>query len=272
MKTSSLALLASAALLIAAPLARADEKADALLGEVMAKTKAATTLKADMEMTLSGEGKDIKSTGTVTLKKPNLARIQLTGPIAQTIASDGKTLWTLNAAGSYRKAPADPQGRNINTLWAFPVAFFFQPNTNFFGPASSPRTRYVGADTIGGKTFQVVEVSGEKPMPHTVLMYIGPDKLFHRTVVALKQGDKTMTYTAALSNVETGAPVAAAAFAYTPPKTAKPYEPPNYEANLVPVGKKAPAFDLPTPAGGKLALENTLKNKKAVLVNFWFYN
>src|SRR3712207_8001760 len=41
---------------------------------------------------------------------------------------------------------------------------------------------------------------------------------------------------------------------------------PDFEANLVPVGKKAPAFDLPTPTGGKLALESTLKDKKAVLI------
>lgn len=41
---------------------------------------------------------------------------------------------------------------------------------------------------------------------------------------------------------------------------------------LLPVGKKAPAFSLPNPKGGTIALQNTLKNKKAVLVNFWFYN
>ena len=43
-------------------------------------------------------------------------------------------------------------------------------------------------------------------------------------------------------------------------------------SGLLPVGKTAPNFVLPTPDGKKLALKSAMKGKKATLVNFWFYN
>jgi hypothetical protein len=116
-----------------------------------------------------------------------------------------------------------------------------------------------------------VQVSVEKPTPYTLDMYIGPDKRLVRSVLTMKQGDQSATFGATLTNVKVGTLMRAAAFAYEPPRTAKPYQPPDFEANLVPVGKKAPPFLLPTPAGGTLALEDAVKGSRATLINFWFY-
>ena len=60
-------------------------------------------------------------------------------------------------------------------------------------------------------------------------------------------------------------------FAWKPPADAKPYEPPNYEAKLLPVGAQAPQFTLKTPRGGELSLAEALKGNKATLINFWFH-
>ena len=43
-------------------------------------------------------------------------------------------------------------------------------------------------------------------------------------------------------------------------------------SGLLPVGKPAPNFNLPTPGGKKLNLSSAVRTKKATLINFWFYN
>jgi hypothetical protein len=63
-------------------------------------------------------------------------------------------------------------------------------------------------------------------------------------------------------------------FAFVAPKgytAMKRPEPPDYEKGLVAVGKPAPDFNLPQVGGVNLALSDLLKEKKAVLVNFWFH-
>jgi hypothetical protein len=46
----------------------------------------------------------------------------------------------------------------------------------------------------------------------------------------------------------------------------------SYDEKLTPVGQSAPAFSLPSPTGKQVALSATLKGKKALLLNFWFYS
>ena len=58
------------------------------------------------------------------------------------------------------------------------------------------------------------------------------------------------------------------------PRNAKPFkqpESPDYNAKLVAVGKSAPVFAVPSPAGGSVSLAESTADHKAVLVNFWFY-
>jgi len=271
----------AAALVVLGPAAgsaRADQKADALLRQVAATTKATKTMSADLEMTaqLPGENRPLmKSSGTATLMKPNYARIVLKeGPFAQTIASTGTTAFTLQQ-NQYRKSEARANGANISVLWAVPISYFFTQSPNPFGSAAAlpagATTRYVGTEVIGGKRHEVVEVNVEKPTAYTLKMYVGPDKRLARSVITMKQGDQTATYSATLANIRVNQPMTAASFAYEPPKTAKAYEPPNFEAKLVALGKKAPEFSLPTPGGGTLALADAVKGNKATLINFWFY-
>jgi outer membrane lipoprotein-sorting protein len=251
----------------------ADEKADALLQEVAKATQATQTLTADLSLSQAGQGQNMKFEGKVRLKKPNLARITFGAPLNQTIASDGKNVWTLLSDNNqYMKQTADPKGRNINGLWAIPVSLFFDPSLlGPLGPVSAAKHQYLGSQTVEGQPFQVVEVSGNQPVAYTMKLYIGANKLITRAEIEIKQDKATAKLNAILTNVRTNQPLATASFAYTPPKTAKLQEEPDYESKLVPVGKEAPKFSLPTATGSHVELAEALKGKKAVLVNFWFH-
>lgn len=256
--------------------ARADEQADALLKEVATATKAAKTLSADLTLSQEVKGQPMKMEGKVKLKKPNLARIELGPPANQTVVSDGKTLWMyMKSDNQYLKRNADVNGLNMFAPGAFPVSMFFNPEfTGLANNLADYKMRVADKETIGGKECQVIEATAEKPISHTIKLYVSPAKLVTRSTIDLKQGQDTIKLTADLSNVQVDQPLTTAAFTFTPPKTAKLYQPPkqeDMEASLVAVGKEAPKFSLPTPTGGHVALTDALKDKKAVLVNFWFY-
>jgi len=274
MKSRLFAAAASVALLAGTAAARADEKADTLLKEVITATKAVTTLTADFTYSLETQGRKMAMEGTAKVKRPNLARIDSTGSMAQTIASDGKTIWTLRKdENQYIKTNADPEGKIVAgaVMPHFPLSFFFNPTADLFGTGSAMKIQGVSNEKVADRTFQVIEGSIEKPVTASIKLYVGPDKLLHRVALTYKQDSETVTIDAALQNVKTGVALAASQFAYKPPKNAKLFEQPNFEAKLVSVGKEAPNFTLPTPDGGQVALGEAVKGKKAVLVNFWFY-
>jgi outer membrane lipoprotein-sorting protein len=255
----------------AAPV-RADARADALLKEVARAERSTRTLSADLVMSQSAQGQTIKVTGKVRLKKPNLARIVYGPPLSQTIASDGKTVWALmTASNQYTQQPVDAKGSAIQTFLAVPITLFFDPaSLGPLGKVAQAHTRYVGQERIGGQSFQVVELTNSQPFAYKLKLYVGSDRLVRRAALAVPQGKQTTHLTAALSNVRTDLPLATASFAFQPPKTAQAAQESDDASKLIPVGKQAPQFSLPTPTGGHVALAEALKGKKAVLVNFWF--
>lgn len=254
---------------------RADQEAEALLKEVAAANKAAQTLTADVVMNMTGQGQNMQITGKVKLKKPNLARVEFGKPFEQTVVSDGKTLWrVMKSSNQYLKEKADPQGANIDGLWAAPITMFFNPKNIGISSLVGTKTRLLAPETIGGKSYKVIEVASEKPIPYTSKLYVGANKLVHRVAMDIKQGTMTSHYIAVLNNLQVGMPLAKTAFAYAPPRTAKLFQPPSndsYEAKLVAIGKDAPNFTIPSPSGGQVALGEALRGKKALLLNFWFY-
>jgi outer membrane lipoprotein-sorting protein len=256
-------------LIVLGTAARADEKADILLKQVTAAEKAVRTLTADAVITHDFGGQKQTKTGTVKLKKPNLARIELSGPTGQTIASDGKTVWILDKeTNQYFKMPWN-SGVVMGMTGLLPVAAFF--DSDMFGkgklPASAMR-RYMGTKTVAGVPYRVVESRQE---PVIMQVYIGPDNLIRRSTILFKQGNQTTTMQASLTNMRINRPLANAVFAYKPPKTAKLYQQPDYNSKLIPIGRDAPIFSIPAPSGGQTALPDALTGKKAVVVNFWFH-
>ena len=273
MKSRLLVAVALPMLFTGAPATRADQKGEALFKQVIAATKAAKTLTGDLSMTMQGGRQKQNIQGKVRLMKPNYARIELGAPVSETIASDGKTLWMLmKEQAQYMKQTAAPQGQNISVMWAIPVQFFFNAAIGSMLPVpGEPKPTLLAPETVDGQKYQVLGLDAKEP-PMNIKLYVGPTKLLQRMTVEMKRGDDVTKFAAALKNVKLNAPMTAAQFAYRPPRTAELYKEPDLNAKLVAVGKNAPDFDLATPSGGQVSLKEAVQGKKAVLVNFWFYN
>lgn len=273
MRSMLAALLAGVALLAAGPV-RPDEKSDALLKKARESVAAAKTLEADLVATMKIGGRESTNQGTVRLMKPNYGEIKLPGPNrspGQTMVSTGKELFmSLDALKQYQKQPADPQGGDLIGYTGPAGAMFLAPMTVGVGGT----TRYLGMEKVGNATYEVVELT--RPGGQQVeKLYFGAKGRLEGSEMTLKtdQPNQIVVRSLWLKNIRLDTPLKVEQFAYTPPADFKVYEPPDFNALLLPVGKDAPSFRLPQPAGaGDLALEDTLKGKKAVLVNFWFYN
>ncbi|MCW3051150.1 MAG: hypothetical protein JWN14_320 [Chthonomonadales bacterium] len=236
MRTLSWSLCSASALLcllVVAPSVRADERADSLLREVETATRALPSLGARMQVTLitqrltgrqgtiqqpqqndsgfstGNEPISFTYSGTVKLQHPNLERVELMDPVHQTIACDGKAVWTLLQSNEYIKNPADPQGKTPNSYG--PIQMFFAPETartagvllpNGNSGADNFATRYLGKERVvlkivrskddppnallaretPAEEFDVVEVQQLRPTPQVVKIYINADKLITRVV------------------------------------------------------------------------------------------
>ena len=257
---------------LAAQLAIADEAADSLLKQAAARAKTLRTLTAQIELTW-GPGQSLKrSAGTITLMKPNFALVQLSGdyPLV-TLVSDGRSRYLFPEANKYSLAAADATGNNIDTpWWAFPVRFFFTQNVRPFGPDSPPWTssRHAGTETVGGETYNVLEIAGDKPMPYVARFYFDRNKLLRRSVVTFGEGERATAFTAQIEDVNTTQRLRASSFRFKPPATARLDT--GAEAKMLAIGDRGPDFSLPTPEGNLLKLETATQGKKATLINFWY--
>jgi outer membrane lipoprotein-sorting protein len=280
MRTIRTGWLGGIALVLAATTlpARADEKAEALLQQTRAATAKLQTLRADVEFTMKARFGSSTSTGTVVLKRPNLARFETTGNPSQLVVADGKNLFQASPGrNQYQKMELAADGRNMRIPFGEPVTSFFHPDTIGGGGSS----RYIGKERLDGDECDIVEVDIQipegvpGPKKLTSRYFISDrDHLIHQTVTTVVDEEGTSTNVSRLKNVQTDVPIDAATFRWTPPATARLFVPPtvaDFEKKLVPVGKPAPDFNLPTPQGGQLSLSDARKGKKAVLVNFWFY-
>ena len=89
--------------------------------------------------------------------------------------------------------------------------------------------------------------------------------------ISMDMGGEKMSMVAEMINIVPNAKLSAADMRYRLPRTAKKFVQPDYNAKLLPVGKLAEKFDLVSLKGDHITLDSAAQNKKAVLVNFWFY-
>ncbi len=264
----SAAVLATVAL-TATLSAGADEKGDALAARVSAASLAAKTLQADLAYTFQVGERRGGYNGSLRMMKPNLAHFRTTGqPNATTFASDGKSVFqVMEGPKEYLKMPVGARGQNLPIGGpASPTQVFFDPDTALRG-----ERRHAGTEKVEGKEYEVLEITTPQP-PQLRRFFVAPGGIVEGTEARLKQEQGEVVLRTWLKNLKLDAPLKAELVAYTPPAGFRRYEPPNFEAKLIPVGQAAPDFNLPQPGGGQLALSDTLKTKKAVPCNFWFYN
>ncbi len=259
-----------AAALSIADLSHAQESADALLARVAEKARLSPTMKADVELTWQTPGQPKKtSSGTISLMKPNFARITLHGdyPLL-TFASDGERAFLLRDPNTYSVTETDRSGKNINSpWWGIPFRFFFTQSVNPFGieadPDSSARSS-VTEEVVDGERFQVLLISGgDNGQPYSSKIYVGSDSLIHRTSVTF--GGRA-TFETNLNRIETGGHLEAATFRYSPPVDARNE---GETSKLIAPGTQAPDFTLPALNAEIVSLASD-KGSRATLINFWY--
>jgi len=250
---------------------RADQRADVILEKTAAKARATQALSAEIDMSWRTPGQPLKrNAGSVKLMKPNYAVINLQGDYPlQVLASDGTTVYAMPDASRYKQSLAHKRGENIDEpWWGLPFRYFFTQSVNPFGPQPdiSAKASYVGEEAFRGEKFRVVEVSGEKPMVYRARFYISQQYILLRTIVEFG-GPNGASFEAVMSNVKTG-PFTLAEFQFAPPKTATLEEP--AEAKMLDIGMQGPEFSLWSLEDRTLSLASIQRDKKAVLINFWY--
>jgi outer membrane lipoprotein-sorting protein len=201
-------------------------------GVPLQQTREATarvqTLQADLEGSMGPD----RFTGTVVLKRPNLARVEIKGKggLGQfLVVSDGRNLFTYFPADNrYAQSNPGPEGRNIHAFLAEQIDDFFQPDRIGMPPAGG-RSTYLGKGSADGTEYEVVAVVSHTPVSSTTRYFISPiDHLVHRVMITTKlESGKTETSWASLKNIRTNVPVGETVFRWTPPPTAGPLQLPS---------------------------------------------
>lgn len=260
--------------------ARADEKGQAVLREAFKTLQDAKTLTADLSVSVANApGPTPQSLkGKVTLMKPNYLRVELEGPEGQSFFADGKNYYMYStAAKRYVRQSLSPNPTEFQGLWEGEIDAFFGGVKS----AEKVTATYVGTEKIGDVECDVVKVEMKDP-DRTAVYAIGKtDRLIRRAALSFPVPNREpVKQTNTLTNIKLNVSKTAADFEFKPPADAQLFDPEKemeeqirqLESTLLAVGEKAPEFDLPMSTSGRLSLSDARKEKKAVLVNFWFYN
>jgi outer membrane lipoprotein-sorting protein len=263
--------------------AQADEKGEKILREAFRKLHKAQSLTADLttQRTLTGQP-DVMGKGTIALKKPNFLSVTVSmqanaRTMKQTFVSDGKNYFNyFDGSKTYQSQPTEKKPTQFTGNWEGEVDAFFGGEAT----ADAYNADYAGKETLDGIPCDLIRITWKQEGGNRVLTYaIGQkDRLIHRTSWTAKVDEKrSLTQTNRLKNIKLNSAVPSKTFAFVPPKGATLYDPQSafraMEARLVKVGEEAPAFELTDPqAKSRFSLAKMLDGRKAVLVNFWFYN
>jgi ankyrin repeat protein/outer membrane lipoprotein-sorting protein len=213
--------------------ARADEKADALLSHVAAAYDALETLHAEIRIGPPGATSKPFITGYIELMKPDLARFDLTEsytdkPKKMLFVADGKTIWrwdpSSNEYSAYKEPPKSDHKIDLvigGTSW---LNLFYDPlyAIRYWGRT----TRYLGTEEIEGMRCQVLEITAMSgavsSMRRTVTrLYIDSDNLARKVVETISGAslfDGTTETIFRYTNYESVDP---SEFVFQPPKGAK---------------------------------------------------
>lgn len=259
--------LAAAAVAGACPAAWADERAEAMLKQSQEAVRRLQSIQANIELAVPA-GRTY--TGTVLLKRPNRARLELNGMGVQLVVSDGKEAYIFfPQQKQYRKLAPGADGRSIPLEFVEPLAGFFRVHPAVAAARGKGAT-VAGEERVDGVDCAIVEMKAPPPRVSTTRYYIsGTDHLIHRIVVTMVAQGQTLTRSVTLKKIQTNAILPDSLFAWKPPPSAKPLQNPAAEAGLLKVGDAAPAFTLPGLDGAPVTLAGLQREKKAVLILFW---
>ncbi|MDQ2687533.1 MAG: sigma-70 family RNA polymerase sigma factor, partial [Armatimonadota bacterium] len=183
-----------------------DPQAQAVITQATSATATLNTLRADVTAIVTSHGKRSVQKGTLAFERSNRMHVTFAGPDGSTAVSDGTYCW--NFYPSIRKVykfEASPDGRELNTddeTLPF-VSFFFDPSLTGLHVEpdnDQPIVSYANEETWQGVRCQVVKLTFQKLMRHTLHAYFGPDHLLRRCVWTTYFGSSTRTDDVFLSN------------------------------------------------------------------------
>jgi outer membrane lipoprotein-sorting protein len=248
-----------------------DDRGEALVKRVVGAYQKISSLSADVVTVYDFGGQKQSMNSKVVVKKPNMFRMTMSGPQAGTFVSNGKAaLFYMKSANQYMKMPKEAAGGAAAGAMMGNLGADLIINADALKALS--KIEYVGTEVVEGMQCEIVKGELDKS---EIKLFIQPDLLIRRTSMKMGEGASSSSMQSTLRNTMVNKAFPASTFVFTPPKGAtemKRPSPVDYDAKLVKVGKPAPNFKLPAPTGGSVSLDDTLKGKKAVLVNFWFYN
>lgn len=212
----------------------------------------------------------------VDFKQPNLFVIQA-GDEGQTYRqiSDGTNLFFVGKE-AYTKDVIDPKAAEFH--WFHDDLLHLLVQGDFSAAVEAPRPpvlKMLPNEVLADGTLcRVIEAKVGGGYPIDYKLYVGDDLIVRRIVNKAENNGRPLIIDTTISGFQANPPQAADLFAYTPAEGLKessrdfPLQPGEFP--LVKVGGEATDFSLPTPAGGKLSLRESMKGSRAMLLNFWF--
>ena len=258
---------------LAAPAASAPEPAD-LLKKHQETARGLKTVGGNWGVSRSMKGQPAQSyTGTFLFQRPKSGRMvfNLPGGQKQVMIFDGQAMIVeMTEQRQYLKMPVPEGGPSLGQVIGPDETSPMSAVLGFDAALQGYSLESAGAKTINQRAFQVVRATREQD-PKKMTVYFGPGGLIEGIEAEMSVGGNPASLRSWIRNVTLNPAVKPQQFAYSPPKGFTLFEPPNYEKTLIAVGKEAPDFKLPQPGGVHLALSDARKDKKAVLINFWFH-
>ncbi|MGC4046635.1 MAG: redoxin domain-containing protein [Armatimonas sp.] len=254
---------------------RFDDASARILEETIKRVSSLKSLQADaqlhIEMPLPDGVQKIEGKGRVWLERPNLSRVELTGGVGKVYVCDGLRTWRqFPGENQYMENPAEPDGKNAVNLPLHAAYSFFRPADLWPGPKEAVY-KYIGQERFSGANCDVIERS-QFAGKMTERFFIGPDRLVRRVVMALSVG-KPQTIDSQLTRIRLNPRLDSKLFVFRPDPGAKPFILPGSRSDKkLAIGANTPELLLPTPYGKTLSLAGLSAGKRAVLVNFWYYN
>ena len=211
--------------------------------------------------------------GTVELAKPNLGRIALQGDYPEVLlVSNGQTRYLASSEDKFEEASMDGKGAGLDSpWWGLPFRFFFTQSVNPFGATADKTATYSEISERAGDSASPrgVLVKGNSPMgAYTEKLSFNAKGDLVGSSIQFGEGTSAAVFQATLTNVRHGK-IADASFRFVPKSGQAAI---SGTDGMLPLGTAAPAFSLHTPEGKSVTLDQQLRGKKAVLVNFWYYN
>jgi peroxiredoxin/outer membrane lipoprotein-sorting protein len=254
------------------PMTYAQETPSYLLNAMTIASRAEHSLSADIVLTWKTGGVSKRSSGTIRLMKPNYARIDLHGDYPQRVlVSDGRRRYFASSDSTYESAMIDANGSGVDSpWWGLPFRFFFTQSLNPFG-AKALSAVYTDLEPVDldGRHLHGVRAKATSPMGAYVARFLF-DEAGDLIQSSVQFGEKpgATLFEAKLSNIRHSA-AKPRDFVFTP----QPGQVPTSMAeSMLALGEHAPPFTLSAPDGHAISLASEQSGKKAMLVNFWYYN